>query len=203
MSGGRPPCAGHRQYRSGLRHAEVVALDLEHVDREHGTITVCGKGTRSGSATSPVVGWRHARLAADARRSTGAAVLTRAPVTPNGVAAPADGAGPARAHAPAGAVGPGAMATPELGRESVLAHWMVVQDLARPVRKAVHCGLSACAEQPPRARPDSARSVAEKTGPTPGPLCSRWSWTRQLGLSGARAVLLTRRASPRAVHSAG
>ena len=33
-------------YGSGLRRAEVVALDLEHVDREHGTITVRGKGNK-------------------------------------------------------------------------------------------------------------------------------------------------------------
>jgi len=45
-------------YGSGLRRAEVVGLDLEHVDREHGIITVRGKATRSGSATSPVVDWR-------------------------------------------------------------------------------------------------------------------------------------------------
>jgi len=33
-------------YGSGLRRAEVVALDLEHIDREHGTITVRGKGNK-------------------------------------------------------------------------------------------------------------------------------------------------------------
>ncbi len=33
-------------YGSGLRRAEVVDLDLEHVDREHGTITVRGKGNK-------------------------------------------------------------------------------------------------------------------------------------------------------------
>jgi len=49
-------------YGSGLRRAEVVALDLEHVDREHGTITVPGKGTRSGWATSPAAGWRRSRI---------------------------------------------------------------------------------------------------------------------------------------------